>query len=160
MKLNRHMKKSFLILLVFSAIAAKGQEKEYHLGHHAVSVENNFAYFLGLQLNYHYIINPKDRFMWMPKVSVGYSPYEPWPYYDWGLDMAFGDKNRLVLGLGGAYIGPIDYKMITGDVRYLNYGKKHLFFFLTYRVNYEYQCECDDIGPFSSQVRVAIGWKF
>ena len=155
------MKKVFTLLLAIGfSVLAYGQQKEYYLGHHAVSIENNFAIFVGLQLNYHYIINPKSRFMWMPRIAVGYSPYEPWPYYDLGIDMAFGGKNRLVLGLGGIYIQPINYQVVAGDIRYLNYGKKHLFFFLTYRINYDYRCECDQIVPFSSEFRAAVGWKF
>ena len=157
------MKKLLVILLVLFAIEAKSQQKEYHLGHHAISLENDFAQLVGLQVNYHYILNPKDRVMWMPKVSIGYSPFEPSPYYDWGIDMAYGGKNRLVLGLGGTYNRYLrNSKTITGEIRYLNYGKKHLFYFFTYRTFYEYTCSsCDSFKEsLGMAVLGAIGWKF
>jgi len=154
------MKKVLNILLLFAAGVAYSQEKDYYLGHHAISLEYAPSLLVGLQINYHYILNPKDRVMWMPKVSVGYSPFESSPYFDWGLDMAYGGKNRLVLGLGGVYIKPLNYKLITGDIRYLNYGKKHLFYFLTFRINYDYMCDCDKISPIAPEFRAAIGWKF
>ncbi len=158
------MKKAILVLLFgLAANLACGQEragKEYYIGRHATSLQYA-AHIFGIQPNYHYIFNPRARFMWMGKAGIGYSPFEPWPYYNVGIDLAYGGKNRVFVGVGAAYnVAATDSKFLSGDIGYLLLGKKHLFFSITLRVYYEPYCDCPRFSPFWPDLLFSLGWAF
>lgn len=155
------MKKALLVLL-FTSFTGEvlGQEKEYYIGRHAASLQYD-ARPWGVQANYHYIFNPKAKFMWMGKAGIGYSPFEPWPFYNVGIDLAYGGKNRLFLGVGGYYnAGYIGSKFLAGDIGYLLLGKKHIFFTAAFRIFYGPYCDCQRFSPFQPDLFLSLGWNF
>jgi len=158
MKLSRFIVK-LLLLVLFAIVSstAYGQEKEYYLGHHAVSLEYSF-FLRGIQADYRYIINPKAKLMWMPKIGIGQSPEI---YYTAGLDFAYGGKNRLVLGVRGYYnLGRIGSEVLASNLSYLHFGKKRMFYSITFRLLYSLDCDCLKISPFFIDSLFSLGWKF
>jgi len=154
------MKKALLILFVLFAGVVQGQEKEYYIGKYGTSLQASVI-AVGIQANYHLFINPKAKFMTIPKVGIGYGLAQLPLYYNVGIDLAYGGKNRIFLGLGGYYnLGYTESKDVYGDVGYLLLGKKHLFLNLTFRIHYELTCECKQISPFFGDFLFGLGWKF
>jgi len=98
----------------------------------------------------------------MGKAGIGYSRFQGSPfYYNAGIDLAYGGKNRLVGGLGFYYnAGYTGSKLLNGNLGYLLFGKKHIFFTTTVGLYYDPNCNCPDFSPFELDLLLALGWKF
>ncbi len=167
MKLSSIIRKSLslVFLVLCTAIIAYGQEKEYYIERHAVSLQ--FAgVFRGAQTSYHYTINPRAKIMWSPNlgVGVGFSDdYDiaPLAYYNVGVNMAYGRKNRLVVGLNRYYNTLFrGSRTISLDVGYINFGKNHFFFSATARFNYYTVSDVSQYFPFNIDIPISLGWNF
>jgi len=154
-----------LVIIASSTSTSYGQEKEYYIEQHAVSLQ--FAgVFRGVQASYHYNINPGTNIMWSPNlgVGVGFSDdYDiaPLSYYNVGVNMAYGGKNRLVVGVNRYYNTLFrGSRTISLDLGYMNFGKNHLFFSATARFNYYTVSDVSQYFPFNIDIPISLGWNF
>jgi len=161
------MKKVLIILFVFAAGAAHSQKKEYYLNNNILGLQYYSLHVL-LQVNHYHIFNPKEKFMWMSKLGVVYGPLEvhPW-HYQAGAMLAYGGKNRVVIGLGGDYNPGFkdlqDELNFTGEIGYLAFGKKRLFFGTTilFYFNPFYESPLFEGWNYSEPNLIfTLGWKF